>query len=150
MDAGLTRKKAVSVVGAGCFLLGLPSALSLGFFNNQDFVWGLGLMVSGFFFIFLVLKTGPKKFRQEIISNADVNVKLGKAFDFLVKFILPVQFLAMMGWWFYDSYKNNPDNWFNPFSQGTLGTVFFQWIVAISVFLLFNKFIAKRLSKNET
>jgi neurotransmitter:Na+ symporter, NSS family len=149
IDAGLTRKKAVTVVGAGCFLLGLPSALSLGFFNNQDFVWGLGLMVSGFFFIFLVLKTGPKKFRQEIISNLDVNVKLGKGFDFLVKFVLPVQLLAMLGWWFYDSYKNNPDNWFNPFSQGTLGTVLFQWIVALAVFLMFNKFIAKRLSKNE-
>jgi NSS family neurotransmitter:Na+ symporter len=150
MDSGLTRKKAVAVVGTGCFLLGLPSALSLGFFNNQDFVWGLGLMVSGFFFIFLVLKTGPKKFRQEIISNVDVNVKWGKAFDFLVKFILPAQLLAMLAWWFYDSYKNNPDNWFNPFSQGTLGTVLFQWIVALAVFLLFNKFIANRLSKNET
>ncbi|MFO7866835.1 MAG: sodium-dependent transporter [Candidatus Aminicenantes bacterium] len=150
MDAGLSRKKAVTVVGTGCFFLGLPSALSLGFFNNQDFVWGLGLMVSGFFFIFLVLKTGPRKFRQEIISNADVSVKLGKAFDFLVKFLLPAQLLAMLGWWFYESYKQDPHNWFNPFAQGTLGTVLFQWIVALAVFFLFNKYIAGRLTKNET
>jgi len=147
MDCGLTRKKAVFIVGISCFALGLPSAISLGFFNNQDWVWGMGLIVSGAFFIFLVLKTGPKKFREEIISTSETRFKLGKGFDFLVKFILPIQLIAMLGWWFWDSYSNDPGNWYKIFSQSTLGTVLFQWTVAIVVFLGFNKIISKKLSK---
>jgi len=46
MDAGLSRKKAVGVVGSAGFLLGLPSAVSMGFFNNQDWVWSFGLSLS--------------------------------------------------------------------------------------------------------
>ena len=145
IDAGLIRKKAVVVVGISCFCLGFPSALSMGFFNNQDWVWGLGLMVSGSFFIILVLKIGPKKFREEILETFDSKIKLGRAFDFLVKFLLPIQILAMLGWWLWDSYSKNPGNWYNIFSQSSVGTVLFQWIVAIVIFILLNKIISRKM-----
>jgi len=150
IDSGLTRKKAVTVVGIACFLMGLPSAISIGFFNNQDWVWGLGLMVSGAFFIILVLKIGPRKFREEIISTADIKVKLGRGFDYLVMFILPLQLVAMLFWWFWDSYQANPGDWLKIFSTSSVGTVLFQWIVAITVFIVFNKLITKKLSLKKT
>jgi SNF family Na+-dependent transporter len=53
-DGGIRRGRAVSIVGSFGFLLGIPSALSMAFFDNQDFVWGVGLMLSGFFFAFAV------------------------------------------------------------------------------------------------
>lgn len=146
IDSGLTRKKAVIIVGIACFLMGLPSAISIGFFNNQDWVWGLGLMVSGAFFIILVLKVGPRKFREEIISTSEYKVKLGRGFDYLVMFILPIQLVAMLFWWFWDSYLADPGNWLKIFSTSSVGTVLFQWAVAISVFILFNKLITKKLS----
>ncbi len=149
IDTGLARKKAVLVVGISCFILGLPSAISMGFFNNQDWVWGLGLMVSGFFFTLAVLKVGPKKFRQEIISTAEDRINLGKGFDILVRLFLPLQFMAMLGWWFWQAYSENPNNWFNIFSQSTVGTVLFQWAVAIAVFIFFNKAITKKILKND-
>jgi len=145
MDSGLSRKKSVTIVGLACFFLGLPSALYIGFFHNQDWVWGMGLLISGAFFIFLVLKIGPKKFREEIITDPEHKVKLGKGFDILIKFFLPIQLIAILVWWFWDSYKSNPDTWLNPFSQNTLGTVLFQWAIALSVFILFNKIITKKL-----
>ncbi|MFA9453721.1 MAG: sodium-dependent transporter, partial [Candidatus Aminicenantaceae bacterium] len=144
MDGKFSRKKAVLLVGATCFVLGLPSAISLGFFNNQDHVWGLGLMVSGSFFIFMVLKIGPKRFREEIITSPEHKIKLGKAFDILIKFFLPVQILAMLVWWFWDSYKGDPENWLNILSRSSVGTVLFQWGVAVTVFILLNRFITKR------
>jgi NSS family neurotransmitter:Na+ symporter len=55
------RKKAIALIFMCAFILGLPSAISMGFFTNQDWVWGLALMVSGFFFTVAVLKYGPKK-----------------------------------------------------------------------------------------
>ncbi len=148
MDAGLSRKKAVTVVGISCLVMGSPSAISMGFFNNQDWVWGLGLMVSGFFFALIVIKVGPKKFRKEIISTADFKVHLGKGFDILVMFFLPLQFLAMLGWWFWTSYSENPHSWFNIFSQSSVGTVLFQWIIALGVFILLNKTINRKMQVN--
>lgn len=144
MDGKFSRKKAVLIVGGACFVLGLPSALSLGFFNNQDHVWGLGLLVSGSFFIFMVLKIGPKRFREEIITDPEHKIKLGKAFDFLVKFLLPVQIIVMLVWWFWDSYQGDPENWLDIFSRGSVGTVLLQWSVALAVFILFNKLITRR------
>jgi len=98
IDAGLSRKRAVGVVGVCCFIMGLPSALSIAFFGNQDWVWGLGLIVSGSFFTIAVLKTGPKRFREEIIAASNSEIHLGKAFDILIKFFLPLQALAMLVW----------------------------------------------------
>ncbi len=145
MDAGLSRKKAVIVIGLAGFLFGLPSALSMGFFNNQDWVWGLGLMVSGFFFTLACLKVGPKKFRQTIISTSDVKIKLGKWFDILVIVLLPLQFIAMLVWWFWQSYADDPQNWFRIFSPFTVGTVLFQWVLAFGLFMLFNRVIVNKM-----
>lgn len=148
MDAGLSRHKAVIVVGMAGFLLGLPSALSMGFFNNQDWVWSFGLMVSGFFFTLVFLKVGPKNFRQQIISSPENKVRLGRWFDFVISILLPLQFLAMLGWWLWRSYADDPHNWHKIFSPFSLGTILFQWIVALGLFLFLNKVINKKLVGN--
>jgi NSS family neurotransmitter:Na+ symporter len=148
MDAGLTRKRAVTIVGICCFALGIPSALSMGFFNNQDWVWGMGLIVSGSSFLMLVIKVGPRKIREEIITRTEHKIRLGRWFDFLVSIFLPVQLIAMLAWWFWDSYSSDPGNWLNIFSKSSIGTVFFQWAAAILVFIVFNKIITKRLDLN--
>jgi NSS family neurotransmitter:Na+ symporter len=145
LDGGLNRRKAVLVVGGVCALMGLPSAVSMGFFNNQDWVWSLGLMISGSFFVLLVLKVGPKKFRLDIISASGVKVKLGRSFDILVKFLLPVQILVMLGWWIWTNYSENPGNFFNIFAQSSFGTFLFQAVVAIGVFIALNKIISRKV-----
>lgn len=145
MDAGLSRKKAITIVGTICFFFGLPSAISIGFFDNQDWVWGMGLIISGSFFLILVLKIGPKKFRTEITPLSSGKIRLGKGFDVLVTIFLPIQILAMLAWWFWDSYKKNPQNWLNPFAQSSVGTVLFQWIIALCVFILLNRIITRKI-----
>src|SRR5690606_11510219 len=47
MDGGMTRGRAIAVIGAAGFIFGIPSALRQNVFLNQDFIWGVGLMVSG-------------------------------------------------------------------------------------------------------
>jgi NSS family neurotransmitter:Na+ symporter len=148
MDAGLSRKKAIFVVGAAGFLFGLPSALSMGFFNNQDWVWSFGLMLSGFFFILVFLKFGPRNFRKKIITSPGSKVKLGRWFDFAVSILLPLQFLAMIGWWFWKSYTEDPRTWYRIFSPFSLGTIFFQWIIALGIFIFLNKVINKKILGN--
>ncbi len=58
-------------------IFGLPSALSYSFFQNQDWVWGLGLILSGSFFTFAVWYYGIKKFRKEFVDIVPANMQAG-------------------------------------------------------------------------
>lgn len=143
MDAGLDRRRAVLYVASGGFLLGVPSAVSVEFFSNQDAVWGIGLMVSGFLFALAVRRFGAARFRQELIEPAANDLPIGKWFDVLIKYVIPIEFAVMIVWWLYQATISDPQ-WWNPFAVFTLGTCVFQWGVAILLFKLANSRIAGR------
>jgi NSS family neurotransmitter:Na+ symporter len=150
MDAGLIRRKAILFVGIGAFLLGLPSAISLGFFNNQDWVWGIGLLISGMFFALAAIKFGISKFRNTLINVEGNDIKLGKWWEIIVCFIIFIEFGGMLVWWFYQAVVSNPETWWNPFKTSSLGTCLFQWGIAIILFIIFNNWLAKKtLSKQK-
>src|SRR6056297_797857 len=77
-DAGISRTGAVVGVAGTGFLLGLPSALHLGFLANQDFVWGIGLLISGAFVAFAVIRFGVKRFREEAILGGPGDLDPGR------------------------------------------------------------------------
>ena len=114
IDFGFSRKKAVIIISFLVFILGAPSAVSLNFFNNQDWVWGLGLLLSGAFFAFVVIKTGIKQFVTEWIMPAKYSHTLILIFKVLFYFVIPVEFFVMLGWWFTQSVQWDPVNWWNP------------------------------------
>lgn len=139
MDAGMERKRAIFLVACSGFLLGIPSAINMTFFENQDWVWGVGLMLSGFFVAFAVMKFGPSKFRIELVNAEGNDLNVGKWFDYLIKYVIPVEFLVLIGWWFYQSVSSfDREGWWNPFHTFSLGTCLFQWGLAIAAFLIFN------------
>jgi neurotransmitter:Na+ symporter, NSS family len=147
MDLGLRRERAVPLVGALTFLLGLPSAWSLDFFNNQDWVWGLGLMVSGFFVAFAVIKFGAGAFRDRLI-NPDEPRPLGRWFVYAIAVLIPVEFVALLAWWFYQAATvYDPAGWWNPFHTLSVGTCVFQWGILIALLLLTKKAWNARLRK---
>lgn len=74
-------------------------------------------------------------------------IKIGRWFEIVVWIFLPIQFLATIIWWFWQSYSADPQNWLKINSTSSVGTVVFQWGVAIIVFILMNRFIAKRLGR---
>ena len=74
-DWGLSRKTAIIRVFFVCIICGLPSALSLDFFSNQDWVWGIGLIISGLFFIVGAFRIGLPRFKAEFI-DADSDFKV--------------------------------------------------------------------------
>ena len=144
MDFGLKRKKAIIFVASAGFLLGLPSALDIRVFKNQDWVWGLGLMLSGFFFVMAVIKYNVERFRKEHI-NPFSSIKLNRSFNFIVKYVIPVEFVLMLGWWFYQSIGWGKEQVFAIFNESSLGTTLFQWGIILFVFILFNKKIVRLL-----
>jgi len=142
-DLGIGRKKAVLFVAGAGFLLGLPSAIHMSFFKNQDWVWGLGLLVSGALFALGTIRTGVSRLRREINAESG-NAKLGRWFDWLVLVVIPVAIMAMLGWWFYQASEWNPDGWLDPFGKFSVGTCLLQWGIAIILLVVINGWLAAR------
>ncbi len=145
MDFGLPRHKALPLVSLLTAVLGAPSALSIHIFRNQDWAWGLGLILSGFFFAILVLRYGVEKFRRELVNRVPGDMRAGFWFTYLFRFVVPVEAILLLVWWLYRSVGWNPRGWYNPLGSETLGTCLFQWGVAIFIFLLLNGAIYQRL-----
>jgi len=150
VDLGLKREKAVPLVGVVAFVLGLPSAWKLGFFQNQDWVWGLGLIVSGLFISLAVSKFDVRRFRERLINTPDEPRPVGRWYIFVIKYVIPIEFLALMIWWFYQAVAvYDPEGWWNPFHSFSLGTTLLQWGVLIGILILINRWWAARVGARE-
>ncbi|MBN2091149.1 sodium-dependent transporter [candidate division KSB1 bacterium] len=146
-DWGFSQKRAIIWVAVIGFLLGIPSAANLTIFENQDWVWGLGLLVNGLFLTILVCKYGATLFRLTIINSAENDFSTGRWYDFLMKYILPIEFFALMSWWFYQAIGWQTE-WWNPFKGLSIGTCLFQWGIIILLLIIFNRTLSKKLSQN--
>ena len=60
VDTGMKRKFAIMLVVALIYILGIPSARNLNFLSNQDFVWGIALMISGALVASVIVTSGIK------------------------------------------------------------------------------------------
>lgn len=147
IDFGFKRKKAIAAVAVLGFLLGVPSALDLKFLANQDWVWGVGLILSGAFISFSIIKYGVDKFRTEIINGYGSDVKIGKWYNFVISILIPVQVVILVCWWLYSSVSWDPE-WWNPFHAENLGTVLFQWAIILVLFISMNKLMVRQVLKN--
>ncbi|MFQ5739752.1 MAG: sodium-dependent transporter [Acidobacteriota bacterium] len=144
IDLKMSRRTALRVVYVVTALLGIPSALSVDFFLNQDWTWGMGLMLSGFFIALLAMRYGVDRFRSELVNSRGSDLRVGRWYNTLLKFILPVEVVALVAWWFAQVIEADPGNWWNPFSVETVGTCVLQWALVIAIFVAANRFIAER------
>jgi neurotransmitter:Na+ symporter, NSS family len=149
IDFGMRRKKALPLVAAISAVMGVPSAISLKIFNNQDWVWGLGLIVSGLFFAFAVIKTGVENFRSRFLIDDNNDLYIGSWYTWIMKFVIPVEAIIMLIWWLYQSVTWDPDAWWRPSREYSLGTVLIQWIVLIIVLVLANSTIYRWIKEEQ-
>lgn len=146
VDTGISRKKATIGICSVGFVLGIPSAVNLEIFANQDFVWGVGLMLSGAFISYAVIKYGTTKFRNEIINTSERSVTLPSSWEIVIKYIIPVEIVTLLGWWIYlSATEYAPDTWYNPLSTYSVATIFVQWGVALALVYFFNNKLTKNI-----
>lgn len=143
-DLGLRKTRAVVFVFVLGFLLGIPSALSLAFFNNQDWVWGVALMISGGFVAFAIIRYGVDRFRREAVNCEGTDVQIGKWYNVMIGVLVPVQVIVLLAWWLWASTQWDPKGWWNPLHPESLGTCVLQWGVIIGFFIATNKWMVKR------
>jgi len=143
IDFGFSRRRAVGVMAAGTFALGLPSALSSSFFLNQDWVWGLGLSISGLFVALAARTIGREQLVQWI--NDAPGLKVGRRFVWFVFWIVPLQLFVLLGWWLYRSIADDTGAWWSPFRTHSFGTTIAQWAIGLALFFGLNRAMNARL-----
>jgi NSS family neurotransmitter:Na+ symporter len=144
IDAGFTRRKALVIVGLVTLWFGVPSALSLDFLHNQDWVWGVGLMVSGLFFALAARKFGIEKLRTEVVNADGCDLRVGRWWNFLVSVVVPVEAILLLLWWLWEARGWDPEAWLDPFGTATVGTVLVQFFVALVGLLLLDRWLAAK------
>ena len=162
MDMGFTRKKAIVSIGVVAFLLGAPSAMSVRFMDNQDWVWGVGLLVSGAFFAYAAISHGVDRFRREQLNAEGADVHVGRWFNFVIPVLIPAAFVGMLGWWFWAVWPADPADgpapsfgdklaeWLAPFGTFSVGTCLLQWSVVIVIFVLLSRKLAALSLREDT
>jgi NSS family neurotransmitter:Na+ symporter len=145
VDFGIARRQALLAVCIGGFTLGIPSAINLEFFANQDFVWGVGLMISGAFIAFAVIRHGARRFREETIDAIEDDWNAGRPWDIAIRFVIPSLAVLLLGWWLYQAaFVYAPDRWFDPFDPFSIMTCLVQWGLVLAAFLMLNRWMAQR------
>ncbi len=120
IDFGYERKKAIILIAILGFILGIPSALDIQFLVNQDWVWGVGLILSGAFISFSIIRYGVNKFRTEVINGYGSDIKIGRWYNFVIGILVPIQVVILISWWLISSIGWDPE-WWNPFRAENFG-----------------------------
>lgn len=142
IDFGLRRRRAIQVVGAAGFLLGMPSALSIEFFRNQDWVWSVGLMVSGLFFALAVLRYGVDRFRTKLVNREGSDVRIARWWNAVMAFVV-LEAIVLVVWWLGQALdRTDLSATLTPFSSFNVGTVLVQAGIVLLVLLLLNRRLA--------
>jgi NSS family neurotransmitter:Na+ symporter len=146
MDLGLERGRALTLVGGAGLLFGIPSALRLGFFQNQDWVWGVALMLSGFFFAFAVLRYGVTKWRETFINQEGSDIRIGAWWDWAMR-LVAVEAVVLAGWWLWSARGADFRATWTLFSPYNVGSVVIQFAIVVVVLLLLNRRLAAAVSE---
>ena len=145
VDFGVERRYAIVGICLVGFTLGIPSAINLEFFANQDFVWGVALMISGAFIAFAVIRHGARRFRIEAIDKQPDDWNAGPLWDAAMRFVIPALAAVLLGWWLYQAaFVYAPERWFDPFDPFSIMTCLAQWGVVLAVFVFLNRWMARK------
>ncbi len=147
MDMKMSRKKATTIIFFVVFAIGIFSAYDIDFVNNQDWVWGMALLVGSLFTCFAIWKFGVEKTRS-YINIPENELYIGKWWNVSVRFLAPVAIVILFVWSAIGAMKARPNDWWNPFVVDSFGTVILQVGLLIIVTLLFNKKLGESAENN--
>ena len=144
VDAGRSRASAILLVVVAGFVCGAPSALNLTFLENQDFVWGVALMISGGFIAFAAMRYGVERLRRQEILDTAQDVRLGLWWDRVLTYFIPGAALILLVWWLsLSATVYAPDAWFDPLNPTSVMTCLLQWGVAGGLLWALNRRLAQ-------
>ena len=149
-DLGIKRVSASLRVAVFCIVFGLPSAWWLDVFNNQDWVWGLGLIISGLLIMFAVVKYGAGKFKKEFI-DVDSDFIVSATYFKVFMYVNLAVGAFLLYWWMSQGYSENP--WFKDGAWNVLdvysnASIITQWLAVIVIGVILNNYLYKKFVKS--
>lgn len=146
MDMGFSRAKGTLWTTVFFLVTGSFSAIDNRVFENQDMVWGVGLLVVGLCYCIAAMKIGVEKLWKEDISPcSDIHVKWMWS---LIRFF-PAIFAFTFGWWMWDAASWYPGEWYKFWPITTYiytpGVMIVEWALLFLVLYLFNNTMSKKL-----
>lgn len=146
MDMGLSRARGTTYATIFFLIVGGFSAADNRIFENQDFTWGVGLLMVGLCYSIASYKYGVDKLWEEDINPcSDIHVKWMWS---CIK-LFPILFAGVWGIWVYDAASWYPGEWFKfwPITKYvyTPGVMVVEWVLLFLVLFLLNNTMAKRL-----
>ena len=148
-DLKVSKRTTWIIVIVGFIVVGLPSAWSLDFFSNQDWVWGVGLIVTGLFILIGVAMNNPGSFKQETIDVGSDMVFPTSIFKIAVFANIVIGFFLIY-WWLSQDYSatwfNENGNW-DIFGTYSNASTISQWGLVIIVGLVFNGYLYRKFVK---
>jgi len=148
VDAGVKRPYAIAIVVGVSYVLGIPSAMNLNLLSNQDFVWGLGLILSGAFIAVTLIRAGISRMRTQVILADENDMHIGKWWEIEVSRVVPVMAGILLLWWLsLCVLVYAPDTWWNPLKGYSIATVLCQWLVVLVIFIAANRWISSHMVK---
>ena len=121
IDFGLSRRQALFFAAGAGLLFGSISARHMGFFKNQDWVWGVGLMLSGFFFALAALRVGLERMRKKVVNGEGSDLRVGYWWTLLVGVVVPLEAVVLMVWWLVQARSWDPEGYLNPLGESSVG-----------------------------
>ncbi|MEQ9468324.1 MAG: sodium-dependent transporter [Ekhidna sp.] len=148
-DLNISKRKTLIFVIISFVIFGFPSAWSLNFFSNQDWVWGVGLIVTGLFILIAVAMNNPTRFKESTIDVGSDMVLPSGFFKWAILLNIGVGFFLIY-WWLSQDYSatwfNEEGKWdlFGTYSNASTIT---QWGTVIVVGVLLNGYLYKKFVK---
>ncbi len=142
IDGGLKRSSAILLIIVVSYLIGIPSAVNLNILANQDFVWGLALLISGGFCAFTMIRFKASRIRSEILNQNPNDIKPGKLWDIIITYFVPLASILLLGWWLISD--GTSGQWYDPFAQSSIMTCLVQWGLILIVLIALNKWIVSK------
>ena len=145
-DLEITKKKTLFFVIVCFVVFGFPSAWSLNYFNNQDWVWGVGLIVTGLFILIAVAMNNPVEFKESSIDAGSDILLSSRFFKMAISLNICVGFFLIY-WWLSQDYSST---WFNESGQWDLFGVYSnastvtQWGLVIIAGLILNGYLYRK------
>jgi NSS family neurotransmitter:Na+ symporter len=155
-DLGSSRNRALVIAGGVGLLGGVPSAVSLDFLANQDWVWANALIPSGLMFAYVAFKHGLEEFRRRYVNLASNQMRIGRWWTVVISVLVPVQGIVLLAWFFYQKFPEQVSEsgesltklerlteWLRPFAIENVGTVLAQWAVLLAVLWAANRWMGR-------
>lgn len=103
-------------------------------------------MLSGAFVAMAVMRYGPARLRKETIAINPWDWQLGRGWDVLMRWVVPLEALVLLGWWLYQAgVVYAPERWYDPLAPYSVMTCLVQWGIALGFCYLLNNWLVRRM-----